>query len=288
MMPEKKTKLLLVDDEESIVSMLKTFLELSGFEVVAARNGIEALAYTEEHRPDLIVLDVLMPHLDGRETLRQLRSRGDWTPVILLTQVTGTAQRIMAIEEGADDYLNKPFDPQELVVRIRAVLRRTKAGQQPLQIPDQKIDVQRPLMGLVDDDRVIGPQVAIGLGFGQQDAVGHQFDERLGRGLVTEADFIRHPAVAAGPEFFGQPRRNTPGRQAPRLCVADHAAEAQAGFEAQLGQLRALAAAGLAANDHDLMLLNQPQNRVAMRRNRQIGGVLDRRNRAAAQGRTVH
>ncbi len=133
MLSEQRTKLLLVDDEESIVSTLRSFLELSGFEVVTARNGVEALAAIPQHRPDLIVLDVLMPHLDGRETLRQLRKREDWTPVILLTQVAGTAQRIMAIEEGADDYLNKPFDPQELVVRIRAVLRRTQAGKQPLQ-----------------------------------------------------------------------------------------------------------------------------------------------------------
>lgn len=132
-MSEQKIKLLLVDDEESIVSMLKTFLELSGFDVATAANGVEALAYTAEHRPDLIVLDVLMPQLDGRETLRRLRSRDDWTPVILLTQVIGTPQRIMAIDEGADDYLNKPFDPQELVARIRAVLRRTQAGRQRLQ-----------------------------------------------------------------------------------------------------------------------------------------------------------
>lgn len=132
-MSEQKIKLLLVDDEESIVSMLKTFLELSGFDVATAANGVEALAYTAEHRPDLIVLDVLMPQLDGRETLRRLRSRDDWTPVILLTQVIGTPQRIMAIDEGADDYLNKPFDPQELVARIRAVLRRTQTGRQRLQ-----------------------------------------------------------------------------------------------------------------------------------------------------------
>ena len=124
---EQRIKILLVDDEESIISTLRTFLELSGFEVVTAKNGSEALTYIPHHRPDLIVLDVLMPHLDGRETLRQLRKREDWTPVILLTQVAGTAQRIMALEEGADDYLNKPFDPQELVVRIRAVLRRTQA-----------------------------------------------------------------------------------------------------------------------------------------------------------------
>lgn len=132
-MSEQKINLLLVDDEESIVSMLKTFLELSGFDVATAANGVEALAYTAEYRPDLIVLDVLMPQLDGRETLRRLRSRDDWTPVILLTQVIGTPQRIMAIDEGADDYLNKPFDPQELVARIRAVLRRTQAGRQRLQ-----------------------------------------------------------------------------------------------------------------------------------------------------------
>jgi DNA-binding response OmpR family regulator len=132
-LPEQKDKILLVDDEESLVATLKTFLELSGFDVVTAKNGLEALASLIQGRPDLVVLDVLMPQLDGRQALRRLRAHGDWTPVILLTQVTGTAQRIMAIEEGADDYLNKPFDPQELVVRIRAVLRRTQAGKQPLQ-----------------------------------------------------------------------------------------------------------------------------------------------------------
>jgi DNA-binding response OmpR family regulator len=132
-MQSSKPKILLVDDEESILSTLKLFLELSGFEVSTAGNGVEALGTLAQQQPDLIVLDVLMPQLDGRETLRQIRQQGDWTPVILLTQVAGTAQRIMAIDEGADDYLNKPFDPQELVVRIRAVLRRTQAGRQPLQ-----------------------------------------------------------------------------------------------------------------------------------------------------------
>jgi DNA-binding response OmpR family regulator len=132
MLPYDRPKILLVDDEASIVSTLTMFLELSGFQVVTASNGAQALDIIPHHRPDLIVLDVLMPQLDGRETLRRLRQNGDWTPVILLTQVTGTAQRIMAIEEGADDYLDKPFDPQELVVRIRAVLRRTQAGRQPL------------------------------------------------------------------------------------------------------------------------------------------------------------
>lgn len=132
MQAENRPKILLVDDEESILETLKMFLELSGFAVTTARDGTEALAKVAQYRPDLIVLDVLMPQLNGRETLRRLRQNNDWTPVILLTHVTGVAQRIMAIEEGADDYLNKPFDPQELAVRIRAVLRRTQAGQQRL------------------------------------------------------------------------------------------------------------------------------------------------------------
>ena len=82
--------------------------------------------------PDLLVLDVLMPRLDGREVLRRLRQDGNWIPILLLTQVGEAGERAMALEEGADDYLNKPFDPHELVARIRAVLRRARPGQPPL------------------------------------------------------------------------------------------------------------------------------------------------------------
>jgi DNA-binding response OmpR family regulator len=78
------------------------------------------------------VMDVLMPRLDGRAVLRQLRHAGNWIPIILLTQVGEASERAMALEEGADDYLNKPFDPHELVARIRAVLRRAQPGQPPL------------------------------------------------------------------------------------------------------------------------------------------------------------
>jgi DNA-binding response OmpR family regulator len=130
---ETRPQILLVDDDASVISTLRTFLELSGFAVEVARNGEQALKKLERFTPDLIVLDVLMPQLDGRATLRRMRRRDNWIPVILLTQVSGTAERIMALEEGADDYLNKPFDPQELVVRIRAVLRRTQMGEQSLQ-----------------------------------------------------------------------------------------------------------------------------------------------------------
>jgi DNA-binding response OmpR family regulator len=127
-----KPKVLLVDDEQAITSNLAPFMERAGFCVAVAADGEEALRQVSGFRPDLAVLDVLMPRMDGREVLRRLRQEGDWTPVILLTQVGESAERAMALEEGADDYLNKPFDPQELVARIRAVLRRARPGQPPL------------------------------------------------------------------------------------------------------------------------------------------------------------
>ena len=127
-----KTSILLVDDETAITDNLAPFLGRSGFAVSAASNGEEALQKVAALHPDLLVLDVLMPRLDGREVLRQLRKNGNWIPIILLTQVGEASERAMALEEGADDYLNKPFDPHELVARIRAVLRRARPGQPPL------------------------------------------------------------------------------------------------------------------------------------------------------------
>ncbi|MGA9350020.1 MAG: response regulator transcription factor [Anaerolineae bacterium] len=125
-------KILLVDDEEAITTNLAPFLERAGFTVEVAADGEEALHKAAAFTPHLIVLDVLMPKLDGREVLRRLRQAGNWTPVILLTRVGEATERAMALEEGADDYLNKPFDPYELVARIRAVLRRARPGVPPL------------------------------------------------------------------------------------------------------------------------------------------------------------
>jgi len=124
--------LLLVDDEPAITGNLGPFLERAGFAVTIGANGEQALAQAGALKPALIVMDVLMPVLDGREALRQLRRAGNWTPVILLTQVGESSERAMALEEGADDYLNKPFDPHELVARIHAVLRRARPGRPPL------------------------------------------------------------------------------------------------------------------------------------------------------------
>jgi DNA-binding response OmpR family regulator len=129
---QTKPSILLVDDETAITDNLTPFLTRSGFAVTVAINGEEALQIVSEGHPDLLVLDVLMPRLDGREVLRQLRQAGNWIPILLLTQVGEAGERAMALEEGADDYLNKPFDPHELVARIRAVLRRARPGQPPL------------------------------------------------------------------------------------------------------------------------------------------------------------
>lgn len=127
-----KPRLLLVDDEPAITTNLAPFLERVGFDVTVAADGEEALRQVGARTPELIILDVLMPKLDGREVLRRLRQAGNWTPVILLTRVGESTERAMALEEGADDYLNKPFDPHELVARIRSVLRRARPGQPPL------------------------------------------------------------------------------------------------------------------------------------------------------------
>lgn len=129
---QPKPRILLVDDEAAITDNLAPFLKRSGFEVAVATDGQAALDQIADFAPEIIISDVLMPRLDGRELLRHLRQHNNWLPVILLTQVGESTERAMALEEGADDYLNKPFDPHELVARVRAVLRRVRPGHRPL------------------------------------------------------------------------------------------------------------------------------------------------------------
>lgn len=126
--------ILLVDDDATIREHLPPVLRRAGLQVRCAADGAEALREIAADRPDLVVLDVMMPVLDGRETLRRIRADDGvaWLPVILLTQVGESFERAAALDEGADDYLNKPFDPQELMARIRAVLRRSTSGRAPL------------------------------------------------------------------------------------------------------------------------------------------------------------
>ena len=131
-MSRQNPVILLADDDPNIVDSLAPFLERAGFHIMAVSDGQSAFEKTQSHHPDLIILDVLMPRMDGRETLRRLRQAHVWTPTILLTQVGEASERALALEEGADDYLNKPFDPHELLARIRAVLRRARPGERSL------------------------------------------------------------------------------------------------------------------------------------------------------------
>jgi CheY-like chemotaxis protein len=122
----------LADDDEAITSNLAPFLDRAGFTVHIAPDGEAALDLVERLDPDGCILDVLMPRADGREVLRRLRAAGRWLPVVLLTQVGESGERAIALDEGADDYLNKPFDPYELLARLRAVRRRARPGRRPL------------------------------------------------------------------------------------------------------------------------------------------------------------
>lgn len=116
--------ILIADDEQDLTEYLTPLLTRRGFEVTVANDGLKALESAIQQRPDLIVLDVMMPHLDGHEVCRRLRAAGHSTPIIMLTHVVNQTDKVSALEEGADDYLCKPFDPLELIARIRAVLRR--------------------------------------------------------------------------------------------------------------------------------------------------------------------
>ena len=125
-------KLLLVEDERDLNASLSKLLNKHHYSVDAAFDGQEALDFLAVGNYDLIILDIMMPHMDGREMVRRIRAGGTWTPVILLTQIDTSFERSAALDEGADDYLSKPFDPQELVSRIRAVLRRSMRSTRPL------------------------------------------------------------------------------------------------------------------------------------------------------------
>ena len=116
--------ILVVDDDPKIVALVKTYLEREGFRVITAANGQAALKAFGEFQPGLIVLDIMLPELDGLALMRILRERSA-VPIVMLSARAQVADRVFGIHEGADDYLAKPFSPAELVVRVKAVLRRT-------------------------------------------------------------------------------------------------------------------------------------------------------------------
>lgn len=141
--------ILVVDDDAKIVTLVRTYLERDGFAVVEAHDGLAALDAVAAHQPRLVVLDLMLPELDGLGVMRRLRQRSD-VPVLMLSARGTTTDRVTGIREGADDYLPKPFSPAELVVRVRAILRRAAAGvplrgrdRGVLQLGDLRIDLDR-------------------------------------------------------------------------------------------------------------------------------------------------
>jgi two-component system response regulator MprA len=133
---------LLAEDDRAIRNALERALTLEGYEVMAVADGVEALAQAHRNRPDVLLLDVMMPGIDGLQVCRVLRAEGDRTPVLMLTALVETADRIAGLDAGADDYVVKPFDVEEVFARLRALLRRTSpvgAGSAPV------AEVPRPL-----------------------------------------------------------------------------------------------------------------------------------------------
>jgi DNA-binding response OmpR family regulator len=140
------TRVLVVDDEPMVREVLERYLEKEGFAVDTAADGREALEAFAAERPNLILLDLMLPHIDGLEVFRRIRERAP-TPVIMLTAKGEETDRVVGLEVGADDYITKPFSPREVVARVRAVLRRTGVPHGPVPerivAGDLEIDGQR-------------------------------------------------------------------------------------------------------------------------------------------------
>ena len=139
--------ILVVDDDAKIVQLVRTYLEREGFEVITAADGPAALAAFRDRRPRLVVLDLMLPAIDGLAITRIVRAESD-VPILMLSARGATADRVLGIDEGADDYVAKPFSPAELMSRVKAILRRVersrdRAAQGPVQFRDLIIDASR-------------------------------------------------------------------------------------------------------------------------------------------------
>lgn len=131
-----KQTILIADDDSNICELLRLYLEKDGFKTVIANNGREALDFADKFSPDLIVLDIMMPQLDGWQVCREIRKKSN-TPIIMLTAKGETFDKILGLELGADDYVSKPFDSKEVVARIKAVLRRSGADDKDSDIKEE-------------------------------------------------------------------------------------------------------------------------------------------------------
>ena len=123
-MEEAPRKILVVDDDKNLLMLLELYLRKENFDIIMCENGIDAVTLFREQNPDLVLLDVMLPGMSGFEVLAEIRKKSD-VPIIMLTARGSTADRVEGLENGADDYVSKPFDSKELIARIKAVLRRT-------------------------------------------------------------------------------------------------------------------------------------------------------------------
>ena len=190
-----KETILVVDDEKNIVELAKLYLEKEGYRVEDAYDGAEALAKIKSLQPALVVLDLMLPEIDGWEVCRRVRRESD-VPIIMLTARDDDVDKIVGLELGADDYLTKPFNPRELVARVRAVLRRYEKASRPGQvfkIGQVTIDPQRREVTV--GDRLIELRT-------------QEFDLLLAlaqhKGIVLSRDQLLD--LAWGFDFYGQTR----------------------------------------------------------------------------------
>jgi len=188
--------LLLVDDQPSIVQLARLYLEREGFRVESANDGESALQKVASQHPALVVLDVMLPKLDGFEVCRRLRASGNPTAILMLTARDEDIDKILGLELGADDYLTKPFNPRELVARIKAILRRGERHVEdtaPIQLGDLTVDPARREVRLATRTLSLRAQ---------------EFDLLLTlaehRGLVLSREQILQKAW--GFDFYGQTR----------------------------------------------------------------------------------
>jgi len=191
--------ILIVDDEASIVSLARMYLEREGYQVSAVGNGLDALQVVRASHPDLMILDIMLPGLDGFEVCRQIRAQDHTLPILMLTARDEDIDKIIGLEMGADDYLTKPFNPRELVARVKAILRRSERQPAPpeasqvLQIADLTIDLGQHLVTCASqpiDLRTQEFEVLVALA--------------RNRGLVLSREKLLN--LAWGFDFFGQTR----------------------------------------------------------------------------------
>ena len=148
-------KILIVDDDENICELLNLYLKKDGFDTLLAYNGMQAVEYSEKFNPDLILLDIRLPQLDGWQVCREIRKKSD-VPIIMLTAKGETFDKILGLELGADDYITKPFDTKEVIARIKAVLRRTHDKENQQGVKEVRFD--KLIINLTNYELTVGDE----------------------------------------------------------------------------------------------------------------------------------